>query len=306
MSVREKMRQAGETVDDLGDLIRKLDRVASLLTLEANRQSELITLLRGPLANNVIWDGTVALDATGRFTRSFQVPFASMLVADSNGVGPFSISTEPNDGALGVGTAPIPFGATAMVPFTGRQLYISGGKPNGTLYIALFSIQKEPFFDQLVSTYFTGDAIAASAVPIEGTALLGTGGLVDRWRDTSASPSSAALGVGTVATGLDRVLSLNAQSALNTLGAVLDGGVCRSSHIIVVTSSAGVASGAVQLQGSLDNVNWYNLGAAVNTNAASSTFAPVAVAGTPTRYLRATITTVITGGTISASISSSG
>lgn len=152
MTLMDKAKLAGETLGDLGDLIRKLDSIAEVLTLETNRQSELITLMRGPLANNVIWDGTIQLDAGGRATKSFGVPFASMLVADANGVGPLIVSTEPNDGVVGVGTAPVPFGAAATVPFTGRQFYISGGKANGTVYVAVFSIPKDPFFAQLVSS----------------------------------------------------------------------------------------------------------------------------------------------------------
>lgn len=103
--------------------------------------------------------------------------------------------------------------------------------------------------------------------------------------------------------GTQGFTSLSAVSAVGP-GVVLNGGACRSSHTIVVASSPGVSAGAVQLQGSLDGINWFNLGAAINTNTASTTFAPVVVSNQPVQYLRAYITSVITGGTVTALIAS--
>jgi hypothetical protein len=100
-------------------------------------------------------------------------------------------------------------------------------------------------------------------------------------------------------------VSLTAQSALNTVGAVMDNGGCFSNHTMVVTSSAGVSAGAVQLAGSLDGTNWFNLGSAVSTSTASTTFAPVVISNQPVRYLRTQITTAITGGTVTAVVASS-
>jgi hypothetical protein len=95
-------------------------------------------------------------------------------------------------------------------------------------------------------------------------------------------------------------------SALNTAGAVQDGGTLHANAIMQVTSGAGVSAGSVQLQGSVDGTNWFNLGTATNTNAASTVFAPVVVTGTAVRYVRAFIATGITGGTISAIVGMSG
>jgi hypothetical protein len=103
----------------------------------------------------------------------------------------------------------------------------------------------------------------------------------------------------------DNGQSLVNQSALNTVGAVIDAGEIRANSVLVVTSNAGVTAGAVQLQGSIDTVNWFNLGAAVTTNAASTTFPPVAVAASPVRALRAKITTAVVGGTVSAAVAMS-
>lgn len=96
--------------------------------------------------------------------------------------------------------------------------------------------------------------------------------------------------------------SLNAASAIGT-GAALDNGYPRANASMVVTASAGVTAGDVQLQGSHDGVNWVNLGAAVAT-AAPGTFI-ASSAGAPMRYLRAAITTAITGGTVTATVASS-
>jgi hypothetical protein len=99
-------------------------------------------------------------------------------------------------------------------------------------------------------------------------------------------------------------LSLTAASAVGA-GAVVDNGGCFSQHTLVVTTSAGVTAGAVQLQGSLDTVNWFNLGSPVSTATAATTFPAVVVSDQPVRFLRGNVTTAITGGTVSAVVASS-
>jgi|SRR6516164_818420 hypothetical protein len=105
--------------------------------------------------------------------------------------------------------------------------------------------------------------------------------------------------------GLAPVTSLTAASSTGG-GSVLDGLSLRTIAAMVVTSSAGVSAGSVQLQGSLDSVNWYSLGSAVSTTSASTTFTPVIVTGTATRYVRANIATAITGGTVTATVGVNG
>lgn len=101
------------------------------------------------------------------------------------------------------------------------------------------------------------------------------------------------------------VQSINAQSTVQN-GAAYDGLVTRTVACMVVVSSTGVTAGSVQMQGSLDGTNWYNLGSAVSTTTASTVFAPVIVNATAFRLLRAAIVTLISGGTISASVACSG
>ncbi|MEB3023915.1 hypothetical protein [[Mycobacterium] crassicus] len=71
-----------------------------------------------------------------------------------------------------------------------------------------------------------------------------------------------------------------------------------------MTASTGTTAGAVQLQGSLDGVGWFNLGAPVSTTAAGTT--QLVVASAYARYFCAAITTAIVGGKVSASVGVSG
>lgn len=104
--------------------------------------------------------------------------------------------------------------------------------------------------------------------------------------------------------GVAPIASLTAVSTTGG-GTALDGLAVRTTAVMVVTTSAGVSAGSVQLQGSLDNVNWYSLGSAVTTSAASTTTS-VIVTGTATRFVRANVATAITGGTVSATVGLSG
>jgi type 1 fimbria pilin len=104
--------------------------------------------------------------------------------------------------------------------------------------------------------------------------------------------------------GLPPIVSLSAVSAVG-VGAVLDGLAVRQNAVLSVTTSAGVSAGAVQLEGSLDGVHFFNLGSAVSTTAASTTTA-VTVTSAFARYVRAAVTTTVTGGTVSASVGLNG
>lgn len=87
-------------------------------------------------------------------------------------------------------------------------------------------------------------------------------------------------------------------------GSVLDNQGVRNNHNLVVTSSAGVSGGIVALQGSQDNVNWVTL---VSTSAlGASATVTVVTSLTPFRYICANITTIISGGTVTAYIASAG
>jgi hypothetical protein len=105
--------------------------------------------------------------------------------------------------------------------------------------------------------------------------------------------------------GITPITSLSAVSATGA-GTVLDGLSIRAFAVLVVSSSAGVSAGSVQLQGSLDAINWYPLGTAISTVTASTVYTPIVDASGYSRYVRANVATAITGGTISATVGLSG
>lgn len=94
--------------------------------------------------------------------------------------------------------------------------------------------------------------------------------------------------------GLPPFVALNAVSA-SANSPSLDCGECHMNVTMVAILAFSVAPTAMstQLQGSLDNVNWYNIGAPITSLAAGNTI--VSNSGIVFRYVRAT--TTITGGT---------
>lgn len=104
--------------------------------------------------------------------------------------------------------------------------------------------------------------------------------------------------------GMEPAVSLSAVSAVGA-GTALDGAVVRSAAVLSVTTSAGVTAGAVQLQGSLDGTNWFSLGSAQSTTTASATTQTV-VSSAYACYVRAAVTTAITGGTVTVSVGLTG
>lgn len=104
--------------------------------------------------------------------------------------------------------------------------------------------------------------------------------------------------------GVAPVASLSAASAVSN-GVAVSGGVCRPNHVMQVNTSAGVSAGVVQLQGSLDGTNWWNMpGTSSQTTSAANTAYVVPIAGCSASFVRATITTTITGGTVTVLVGS--
>ena len=109
--------------------------------------------------------------------------------------------------------------------------------------------------------------------------------------------------------GLPPILSLNAASAANTNGTVLDGLCVRSSAVIQIAASTGVTAGAVQLQSSLDGQNFWNVGSPITVTAPGTTaesYSLPANSGNIGRYFRASVSTAVTGGSVSVWIGTSG
>ena len=90
-------------------------------------------------------------------------------------------------------------------------------------------------------------------------------------------------------------------TATSTVATVLDNTRSMANHTMISTASAGVAAGAVQLQISHDNVNWLNAGAAVTLTASTVQTASVVAAA---QYVRAVISTLVTGGTVGVTVAS--
>ncbi len=118
--------------------------------------------------------------------------------------------------------------------------------------------------------------------------------------------AGSSLTVEAYSTGLPGVVSLTAASAASN-GSILDGLCVRQNAVISVTLSAAATGGAVQLQASLDGVNFWNAGSAITpTTAGTSATVVQNVMG---RYFRAAITTPIAGAgspTVTVSVGCSG
>ena len=101
-----------------------------------------------------------------------------------------------------------------------------------------------------------------------------------------------------VTTGaLASVVSLNAVASTGA-GAVVDLGSAKAQISLAITASAGVSAGAVALEVSQDNTNWFRVTPVTQS-------APGVTEATKTgawRYARGNVTTAITGGTVSATI----
>jgi len=103
---------------------------------------------------------------------------------------------------------------------------------------------------------------------------------------------------------------LAGQSAIQN-GAVLDCGAPISQVVMVVVGTGVITAGTVQLQASLDGVNWYVAPGAINLtgpgvfacNINSDT--NMYFSGSPFRFYRAAITTAITGGTVLVNLATS-
>jgi hypothetical protein len=96
--------------------------------------------------------------------------------------------------------------------------------------------------------------------------------------------------------------SIPAGQSADQNGTALDSGGFNTASAMVVIASAGTTAGVVQLQGSMDGINWYVLATDTLTAAGVTTVQGVGMF----EYLRAAITTPIVGGTIQAQVAYSG
>lgn len=112
-----------------------------------------------------------------------------------------------------------------------------------------------------------------------------------------ASPQSVYSGNASVVTSLS--------AATTGTGTTADMGLVIPHCIMQVTASADLTAGVVDLEGSLDNTNWFQIvtsGDLGTAFSAAGTKAYIPSAVTPARYLRARVTTNVTGGNITVLI----
>jgi hypothetical protein len=92
-------------------------------------------------------------------------------------------------------------------------------------------------------------------------------------------------------------------TTINTAG-YFDGGVAHQYHSLFVVSGAGVSAGVVAIEVSNDNVNWLAPATNTVTTSAASTAYSVTVGPLPFQFVRARISTAITGGSVDAYLAS--
>jgi hypothetical protein len=130
----------------LGDLIPRLDNLASYAEAQLQQSTELMAILRGKV-NDQLWAGTIQLTGvTGAWSYSFDfaVDFASVGWADTQGNGPFTISTDATGATKGPGTVNTfsAGGDSGTVPLIGKHLTISSSSSSSTpptLFVAIFT-----------------------------------------------------------------------------------------------------------------------------------------------------------------------
>jgi hypothetical protein len=118
--------------------------------------------------------------------------------------------------------------------------------------------------------------------------------------------ASHGVAVAAFTTGVGPVQSLAAQSATTATPVVLDAGTVRPNATLVVTTSAGTSAGVIQLQASMDGINWWNVSSGSITTSAASTTSQVTSTSAFGRFFQAKITTTVTGGTVTAWVAASG
>ena len=156
--------------------------------------------------------------------------------------------------------------------------------------------------------------MAENTVRIEGTVT--TSGSASGVGGSSANPGFTSIAQGgnvanvavpgpligaglVVSTGaLVATTTINALTAVGP-GVVVDFGSGKANITFVYTATAGVSAGAVALEVSQDNVNWFRTGSPATLTA--STTAAISVVGAY-RYARGAITTTVTGGTVSGTL----
>jgi len=133
----------------LEDLIPRFDLLLRELELTRENSTAALDSLRG-VHNQMLFAGTVILQTAALvWAQDFVVPFASVLVADLQGAGPLTVSTDASGAALGAGSLTIPLNGFASVPLIGRHVSIAGSVANKPVFVAIYTTPQSPAFGQI-------------------------------------------------------------------------------------------------------------------------------------------------------------
>lgn len=143
MDEKQGMFQAVEKLDGL---LGRLDTLVSFVDASLKQSTESLAILRGKV-NNQLYSGTVTLIGTPGswyYNADFVVDFASVAWADTQGNGPFVISTDGSGATTGPGTINTFAGGkdAGRVPLIGKHLSITSTSQAAgplTLFIAVFT-----------------------------------------------------------------------------------------------------------------------------------------------------------------------
>lgn len=117
-----------------------------------------------------------------------------------------------------------------------------------------------------------------------------------------SSPSSQGNALLVTSGILTAPVTINALTAAGP-GVVVDFGSAKANVSAVFTTTAGISAGAVALEVSQDNINWFRTATPVTLTASS--VINIAISGNAFRYARGAITTTVVGGTVSATLQAS-
>lgn len=107
--------------------------------------------------------------------------------------------------------------------------------------------------------------------------------------------------------GQNASTSLPAGSGAATVtGSVADCGAIYLNTVAVVTATAALSAGAIEIEGSLDNINWYPVRTSIPFGDFTVAGVKVYANVVPCRYIRSRISTILVGGTISAVVGAAG
>lgn len=139
-------RRPPSALEMLEEILPRLDQVLGAMAHDRANTAEAIAALRG-VHNEMLFAGTVQLLGIPlQWAQDFVVPFASVLVADTQGAGPLVISTDASGATLGPGTVTIPINGFVTLPLVGRHLNITGTVAQKPVFVACYTKRQPPTF----------------------------------------------------------------------------------------------------------------------------------------------------------------